>query len=657
MLRAQPGLQHAVPRRTHRLHHPVGTDRNDMFGIGQPHHLLAEGAGAIGHHCLHDIADEAAVLRTRRDETRCLVAAPDDDVGGALDLLDLVTIAQCLVAGEIDHLRTRRTRRRADGEQHSVTQAAADQRDGGIRVDFRRHAGRSHQHHRFADFEPSAEVGTAAHFKGDDADQTLCLVGPGSGHRQTFHVQDRRAEAGFRQARCQDLVILQAIELPGPEGARGGRRAQHDFDDRRRQTVYRMDPRLERVAALGDQVDPRDCRGIHRCQRPRHNGIAPLGPAHRLDDVAEEAGVQIAEETDEASVLRPMHKHLRDIRFRHPAHRRHFRAGLVHRLKIAPVQLDPPVLARQDGVRLRAGGDQDCARGQGDFRPVGPRDAQTGGVAEAVGFHRLGSQPLREANGLFHRLGHFFVVQGIGWAVGQLTPIGQRRAAPGFQQARQSGFPIFAFGQRPFRGDGRRVGQEFLGDFGFLGRPTGAHGGLPAFSDQSAVAQREFFHLPHVIGQAFRRGIDRRQPAADHHHGQAQLQIGDGRTFRRPGQLQCHQEVRRLSHPARQPVRNVQHRRAPRAHAQRDVIEPHRPGVVDRQRRAAAEPHAAEMGECRATLQQQPHQLQVVLVPAHGDAVLRDAAESGHDSVVEVLEQRLHVTDRGGGVKAQRLDL
>ena len=58
------------------------------------------------------------------------------------------------------------------------------------------------------------------------------------------------------------------------------------------------------------------------------------------------------------------------------------------------------------------------------------------------------------------------------------------------------------------------------------------------------------------------------------------------------------------------------------------------------ERRAAAEADAAEMRELRAPLQQQAHELQVVLVPAHGDAVFGDAAEPGHHPIVEVLEQR-----------------
>ena len=57
-----------------------------------------------------------------------LVAAPDDDVRRAFDLLHLVAVAHRLVAGEVDHLRSGRAHRRADAEQHRVAQPAADQR-------------------------------------------------------------------------------------------------------------------------------------------------------------------------------------------------------------------------------------------------------------------------------------------------------------------------------------------------------------------------------------------------------------------------------------------------------------------------------------------------------------------------------------------------
>ena len=53
----------------------------------------------------------------------------------------------------------------------------------------------------------------------------------------------------------------------------------------------------------------------------------------------------------------------------------------------------------------------------------------------------------------------------------------------------------------------------------------------------------------------------------------------------------------------------------------------------------AAEAHAAEHRELRAPLHQQARDLEEVLVPAHGDAVFRHAAESRHHAPVERLAQ------------------
>ncbi len=74
------------------------------------------------------------------------------------------------------------------------------------------------------------------------------------------------------------------------------------------------------------------------------------------------------------------------------------------------------------------------------------------------------------------------------------------------------------------------------------------------------------------------------------------------------------------------------------------MVEAHGQGPLDRHR--AAEAHAAEHRELPAPLEQQPHHLQVVLVPAHRDAVLGDAAEARHGALAEILAQRVDVAHR-----------
>ena len=78
--------------------------------------------------------------------------------------------------------------------------------------------------------------------------------------------------------------------------------------------------------------------------------------------------------------------------------------------------------------------------------------------------------------------------------------------------------------------------------------------------------------------------------------------------------------------PLRKAVRQVEHRGLACAGGQCDVVEAQREcaGIVQR----AAEAHAAVQREAVAPLEQQPDHLEEVLVPAHGDAIFGDAAET-----------------------------
>ena len=68
----------------------------------------------------------------------------------------------------------------------------------------------------------------------------------------------------------------------------------------------------------------------------------------------------------------------------------------------------------------------------------------------------------------------------------------------------------------------------------------------------------------------------------------------------------------------------------------------------------AAEAHAAEHLEFAAPLQQQPDQLEEVLVPAHGDAVFGDAAEAGHHPRAEVARAARRCRGSAGTARARR---
>ena len=83
----------------------VPADRDDSVDLLQRNVGLPKSARAVGVDRLHDIADKGEVLRAAGSETRRLVAAPDDLVGGALDVGDPVAVGNGLVTGEIEHPR------------------------------------------------------------------------------------------------------------------------------------------------------------------------------------------------------------------------------------------------------------------------------------------------------------------------------------------------------------------------------------------------------------------------------------------------------------------------------------------------------------------------------------------------------------------------
>ena len=201
-----------------------------------------------------------------------------------------------------------------------------------------------------------------------------------------------------------------------------------------------------------------------------------------------------------------------------------------------------------------------------------------------------------------------------------------------------AGCTILSFRQRPFGRDRGGMGQELIGDRRLFFVPRGAHRCLAAFGGKGAIAEGEFLHLAHVVGEALGRGVDRGQAAADDHDGHADLQIGDGGKFRGAGQLQRHQEVAGRADAACEAVRHIHDRRLAGAEAERDVVETHVPRIVDRECGAAAEAHAAEMGEFFPSFQQQADKFEIVLVPADGDAVLGHAAETGHDAIIEIFD-------------------
>ena len=185
---------------------------------------------------------------------------------------------------------------------------------------------------------------------------------------------------------------------------------------------------------------------------------------------------------------------------------------------------------------------------------------------------------------------------------------------------------------------------EFIGQRVFVGTPAGTRRGRPDVGDQRLMACEEFVDLTDVVSQRLGGGINGGQAAADHDRRQAQLHVGDRVGLRRAGELQGHQEVACGAHAARQAVRNIEGGRFACADGQRDMVKAELPGVVNAQ--CATEAHAADQRELIAPLEQQAHDLQEILVPAHRDAVFGHAAEAGNRAGIEVFVQGVDVAHR-----------
>ncbi len=111
----------------HRRHHAVGADGDDAV------RCRTAGSAARRAAPARRPAWPATMLPTKarscgasRREARRLVAAPDDDVGGGLDLVDLVAVDDLLVAGEVEHAANRP--RAAPGRSRTAPRCRARRR-------------------------------------------------------------------------------------------------------------------------------------------------------------------------------------------------------------------------------------------------------------------------------------------------------------------------------------------------------------------------------------------------------------------------------------------------------------------------------------------------------------------------------------------------
>ena len=363
----------------------------------------------------------------------------------------------------------------------------------------------------------------------------------------------------------------------------------------------------------------------------------------------------------------------------HPDHRRAWRALRLDRLRR---RRRPPGNTGRRGAKCSASSRASTVLGR---VPAATSTARAGrvarvaavgrasarmrrGMAGLVHLDRRRRQALGEADALLQRLLDLLVVERVARRVDQAAAIGDGDAAPAVEQSRSRGAsPAAAATARS-----ARMARAWAMNSSATGAPPPSSAARTAASPRSAasasIAPQELLDLQRVIGQRLGRRVDRGQAAADHHHRQAQLQIGDGvRSWRRRSAAAPSGSPRPCARPApgrwagrgwsacRRPAHSATWSK-PRAKACSRVIVPPK----------RTPPNMAKL---RAPLQQQADDLQEVLVPAHGDAVFGDAAEAGHDALVEILVQLARCrgsagTARGapsgvdaGDLRRQRLDL
>ncbi len=163
---------------------------------------------------------------------------------------------------------------------------------------------------------------------------------------------------------------------------------------------------------------------------------------------------------------------------------------------------------------------------------------------------------------------------------------------------------------------------------------------------QDLVAIEDLLHLHRVVGEQLGGGIDGGQAPADDAGGQAHLQVGHGRALGGAGKLQRHQEIRGFANSANEIVLQIDDRRLAGTGSDGHVVEAEAPGIFDGQ--GSAEARAAVELEVPAPRERQINDLEKILVPAHGDAVFRHTAESGHHAFVQILVDGGEVTHHLG---------
>ena len=216
-----------------------------------------------------------------------------------------------------------------------------------------------------------AKIGRAAHFEHDRRHQPSFACRP---RRRSARGLPSRACVPAARAR-QRLEILQAIELAGPESSRRRRRVHDDFDDRRRRAARRARPSREtrdrawrriraRRAARPARPSPasarRSARPAWRSPSPSRRCPHTTGAGRRRSSSRVRPRGSSVSTAGTAGLARPLH-------------RRDLVAVLVQQPEILAGEMKVRgILAREHGVGLRAGRDQQGPRRQRHLRILVP---------------------------------------------------------------------------------------------------------------------------------------------------------------------------------------------------------------------------------------------------------------------------------------------
>ncbi len=185
-----------------------------------------------------------------RREARRLVAAPDDQVGGLLDLLDLVAVDHLLVAGEVDHARPQR--RGASGRSRTARRCPGRRRPAGPSPPPGVSVGVP-----VGPIRMTGSPGFSRAHRSDEPPISRTIVESSPLSRSTDAPVSARpsiASTVSPDRVGQGLVVLQPVELARLERPRRHRRPHDHLDDVRRQPDHLVHHGPQLVVQACDQL-------------------------------------------------------------------------------------------------------------------------------------------------------------------------------------------------------------------------------------------------------------------------------------------------------------------------------------------------------------------------------------------------------------------